>query len=385
MESELPIKQTAAAESNTPQILPGWRRNFATFWDVFLIAAFGAGLFDAARADGLLNGRGFWLMLLALAFLTAHRWLWAPVRRVGGIWPPLYRDLLLVLVVELVLVIAMLPASPWFAWPLLAMMGQVAAALPPGRWRVPFAAIMLVLAGPIGLYDALGARQWSLSAGLAAAVAWLLAIFLYIRLHFDERETRERLERDLAAARAEIERAGPLQARIDDLHTREQSLAELRDSLQHTLAFLNIRLEAVHSQLNDEPATGVAELDELRQVVHQRLAEIACWPTSAELPPPALDTPIPAEPAPAPATGMPPAELTVAESSTPTAEMPAADPTLPGEVSAAGVASVTAETAPAAAAQDEALSAENEITAPVLDVTGDPPKEPASAPPTPTA
>lgn len=373
MESELPIKQTAAAESNTPQILPGWRRNFATFWDVFLIAAFGAGLFDAARADGLLNGRGFWLMLLALAFLTAHRWLWAPVRRVGGVWPPLYRDLLLVLVVELVLVIAMLPASPWFAWPLLAMMGQVAAALPPRRWRVPFAAILLVLAGPIGLYDALGARQWSLSAGLAAAAAWLLAIFLYIRLHFDERETRERLEHDLAAARAEIERAGPLQARIDDLHTREQSLAELRDSLQHTLAFLNIRLEAVHSQLNDEPATGVAELDELRQVVRQRLAEIARWPTSAELPP---DAPR--------AETAPPAELTVAESPTPTAEMPVADPTLPGEVSAAGVASVTAETVPVAAAQDEALSAENEIAAPALDGAGDPPKEPASAPPTPT-
>lgn len=374
MESELPIRQPAAAASDTPHILPEWRRNFATFWDVFLIAAFGAGLFDAARPDGLLNGRGFWLMLLALAFLTAHRWLWAPVRRVSGVWPPLYRDLLLVLVVELVLVIAMLPASSWFAWPLLAMMGQVAAALPTARWRIPFAAILLVLAGPIGLYDALGARQWGLSAGLAAAAAWLLAIFLYIRLHFDEREVRERLERDLAAARAEIERAGPLQARIDDLHTREQSLAELRDSLQHTLAFLNIRLEAVRGQLNDEPATGVAELDELRQVVQQRLAEIARWPAPAELPP---DAPTPAEPAPA-------AELAAAESPAPTAEMPAADPAPPREASLEGVASTPAETAQAAAAPDDAPLAENGAAAPAPDIAGDPPKEPASAPPTST-
>lgn len=291
------VARQVAGEETYAGPVPRWRRHFAIFWDVFLVIAFGAGLFDATRPDGLLSARGLWLMLLALAFLTAHRWLWAPVRNGTGAWPPLYRDLLLVLIVELILVIALLPASAWFACPLLAMMGQVIATLPPRRWWLPFAAIALVLAGPIGLYQALATRQWTVAVGLAAVVAWLVAIFLYIRLHFDQRHERDELARDLAAAHAELERVAPLLARIDDVHTREQTVNSLRDSLQHTLALINIRLETVRQHLITAPAACAGDLAELHELVQQRLADVAHWP-AAPAPAPesgisaAADTPV---------------------------------------------------------------------------------------------
>ncbi|MDW8212420.1 MAG: histidine kinase [Roseiflexaceae bacterium] len=252
-----------------------WRRHFAIFWDAFLTVAIGAGLFDAAQRVGLWNARGLWMLLLALAFLIAHRWLWAPVRHASGEWPPLYRDLLIVLVVEFVLVLALLPASAWFALLFLAMLGQIAAAAPIRRWWLPFAAILLTLAGPIGLYDALATQRWGAAAGLAAVIAWLPVLFLYIRLFFDEREERAALERDLHAAHAEIERVTPLLRRLEALQSREQALADTRDGMHHTLAYLNLQLDTARQQLRDDPATAGATLAALHELVQQRLKEIA--------------------------------------------------------------------------------------------------------------
>ncbi len=310
-------RQIAGAQTHIGAV-PRWRHHFAVFWDVFLVIAFGAGLFDAMYPGGLLNARGLWLTLLTLAFLTAHRWLWAPVRHGTGAWPPLYRDLLLVLIVELILVIALLPSSAWFACPLLAMMGQVVAVLPPRRWWLPFAAIALVLAGPIGLYQTLATRQWTVAAGLVAVVAWLVAIFLYIRLQFDQRHERDELTRDLAAAHDELERVAPLLARMDEFHAREQAVMALRDSLQHTLALMNLRLESARQHLISAPDTCAGDLAELHALVQQRLADVARWPAAPE---PVPATGIPAAPD-APAT--PPA-ATVAEHMDATDASPAMD------------------------------------------------------------
>jgi hypothetical protein len=268
---------TTASRHNTPSDAraPDWRRHFAIFWDAFLTVAIGAGLFDAVQRGGLWNARGLWMLLLALAFLIAHRWLWAPVRHTSGEWPPLNRDLLIVLAVEYVLVLALLPASAWFALLFLAMMGQVAAAAAPSRWRLPFAALLLTLAGPIGLYDALAAQHWGTVAGLAAVIAWLPIIFLYIRLFFDDRQTRIALERDLHVARAEIERVTPMLRRLDALQSREQALADMRDGMHHTLAYLNLRLDVVRQRLHDDPAAVAAGLAELHELVQQRLKGIA--------------------------------------------------------------------------------------------------------------
>jgi hypothetical protein len=218
------------------------------FWDAFLTVAVGAGLFDAAQRGGLWNVRGLWMLILSLAFLIAHRWLWAPVRRGTGEWPPLYRDLLIVLGIEFILVIALLPISAWFALLILAMMGQTAAAADPFRWRLPFAVVLLTLAQPIGLYDALATQRWGTVAGLTALIAWLPVIFLYIRLFFDDRQMRAALERDLHAAQEKIERVTPLLHRLDELQRREQALTDLRDGMQHTLAYLNLRLDAIRQR-----------------------------------------------------------------------------------------------------------------------------------------
>lgn len=252
-----------------------WRRHFAIFWDAFLTVAIGAGLFDAAQRGGLWNARGLWMLLLALAFLIAHRWLWAPVRHARGEWPPSYRDLLIVLAVEYVLVLALIPASGWFALLLLAMLGQVAAGAPIRRWWLPFPIFLLTLAEPIGLYDAVATPRWGRAAGLVAVIAWLPLLFLYIRLFFDEREERAALERDLHAARAEIERVTPLLRRLDALQSREQALADMRDGMHHTLAYINLQLDTVHQQLSGDPAAAEATLATLHDLVQQRLKEIA--------------------------------------------------------------------------------------------------------------
>ncbi len=252
-----------------------WRRHFAIFWDAFLTVAIGAGLFDAAQRGGLWNARGLWMLLLALAFLIAHRWLWAPVRHASDEWPPLYRDLLIVLGVEFVLVLALLPASAWFALLFLAMLGQIAAAAPIRRWWLPFLIILLTLAGPIGLYDALAMQRWGAATGLVAVIAWLPVLFLYIRLFFDEREERAALERDLHAAHAEIERVTPLLRRLDALQSREQALADTRDGMHHTLAYVNVHLDTARQQMLDDPAAAGATLAALHDLVQQRLKEIA--------------------------------------------------------------------------------------------------------------
>jgi len=254
---------------------PDWQRHFAIFWDAFLTVAVGAGLFDAAQRGGLWNVRGLWMLILSLAFLIAHRWLWAPVRRGTGEWPPLYRDLLIVLGVEFILVIALLPISAWFALLILAMMGQTAAAADPFRWRLPFAVMLLTLAEPIGLYDALATQRWGTVAGLTALIAWLPVIFLYIRLFFDDRQMRAALERDLRAAQEKIERITPLLHRLDELQRREQALTDLRDGMQHTLAYLNLRLDAIRQRMRDDPASIADELAELHNLVQQQLNIVA--------------------------------------------------------------------------------------------------------------
>lgn len=252
-----------------------WRRHFAIFWDAFLTVVIGAGLFDAAQRSGLWNAHGLWMLLLALAFLIAHRWLWAPVRHASDEWPPLYRDLLIVLAVEFVLVLALLPASAWFALLLLAMLGQVAAAAPIRRWWLPGSVILLTLAGPIGLYDALATQRWGTATGLVAIIAWLPVLFLYIRLFFDEREERAALERDLHAAHAEIERVTPLLRRLDALQSREQALVDMRDGMHHTLAYINLHLDTVRQQRHDDPAAADMTLAALHELVQQRLKEMA--------------------------------------------------------------------------------------------------------------
>lgn len=260
---------------------PDWQRHFAIFWDAFLTVAVGAGLFDAAQRGGLWNVRGLWTLILALAFLTAHRWLWSPVRRKTGEWPPTYRDLLIVLGIEFILVIALLPISAWFALLLLAMMGQTAAAAPPFRWRLPFAVMLLTLAQPIGLYDALVTQRWGTVAGLTALIVWLPVIFAYIRLFFNDRQMRAALERDLHAAQEKIARVAPLLHRLDELQRREQALTDLRDGMQHTLAYLNLRLDAIRQQIRDDPAQAADELAELHNLVQRQLNVIVAG-TNAE-------------------------------------------------------------------------------------------------------
>lgn len=255
--------------------MPVWQRHFAIFWDAFLTVAIGAGLFDVAQRNRLWNAQGLWILFLTLAFLIAHRWLWAPVRHASDNWPPLYRDLLIVLLVEFVLVLALLPSSAWFALLFLAMMGQVAAMSPPSRWWLPFAVILLTLASPIGLYDALAAQRWEVVVHLAAVIAWFPVLFLYVRLFFDDRHARVTLQRNLDAARAEIERMTPLLHRLDALQSREQALASVRDGMHNTLASINLRLDAVRQSIGHDPSAAAAELAELHKLVQQRLKEIA--------------------------------------------------------------------------------------------------------------
>jgi hypothetical protein len=266
---------TSARNPSSDAGAPDWQRHFAMFWDAFLTVAVGAGLFDAAQRGGLWNVRGLWILILSLAFLIAHRWLWAPVRRGTGEWPPLYRDLLIVLGVEFILVIALLPISAWFALLILAMMGQTAAAADPFRWRLPFAVMLLTLAEPIGLYDALAMQRWGTVAGLTALIAWLPVIFLYIRLFFDDRQMRAALERDLRAAQEKIERITPLLHRLDELQRREQALTDLRDGMQHTLAYLNLRIDAIRQRMHNDPASTADELAELHNLVQQQLNIVA--------------------------------------------------------------------------------------------------------------
>ena len=100
-------------------------------------------------------------------------------------------------------------------------------------------------------------------------------MFLYIRLFFDDWQMRAALERDLRAAQEKIERVTPLLHRLDELQRREQALTDLRDGMQHTLAYLNLRLDAIRQRMHNDPASTADELAELHNLVQQQLNVVA--------------------------------------------------------------------------------------------------------------
>ena len=100
-------------------------------------------------------------------------------------------------------------------------------------------------------------------------------MFLYIRLFFDDRQMRAALERDLRAAQEKIERVTPLLHRLDELQRREQALTDLRDGMQHTLAYLNLRIDAIRQRMHNDPASTADELAELHNLVQQQLNIVA--------------------------------------------------------------------------------------------------------------
>lgn len=278
----------APEAADTPPIAPDTfgQRDFAFFWDVFLTVAFGAGIYEATGGQpGLLaTAPGAWMLFLIVAFATAHRWFWGHARR-DDAWPPGFRDTLFCVVVQLALLMPLLPLSVWFGGPLLALMGQVAAATPPRRWWLPLGAPALVLAGQLGLFDAIGNRDWARAVGLAAAIGWAVAIFLYMQLLLDERHARERLHDDLALLREEIASARSSADAMRELRRRDLDARTLRESLGHTLAALNIRLETAERLMAEDPTQAAAELGEIRAILRGALAEVR------ELPPemPAAD------------------------------------------------------------------------------------------------
>jgi hypothetical protein len=66
-----------------------------------------------------------------------------------------------------------------------------------------------------------------------------------------------------------------LRHRLDELQRREQALTDLRDGMQHTLAYLNLRLDAIRQRMRDDPASIADELAELHNLVQQQLNIVA--------------------------------------------------------------------------------------------------------------
>ncbi|HMO58675.1 MAG TPA: histidine kinase dimerization/phosphoacceptor domain-containing protein, partial [Roseiflexaceae bacterium] len=274
------------AESDTDApVAPAGQRSFGRFWDLYLVIVFGAGLYGAGGGQPLIfvSAPGFLMLFLIAAFAIVHRWFWGHARRHGN-WPPDYRDVLLAVVVQLALLMPLLQLSSWFSGPLLAVMGQVAAAVPPRRWWLPLGAPTLILAHQIGLFNAIAGNDWTRALTLATTVGWAIAIFLYMHLLLDERRAREQLRDDIAALRDEMATSRATAAELLELRHHHQQALILHDSIGHALAVIAIRLETIAGTIG-EPAHSI-EINELRDLVRRTLAELRNLPAAPAPPGP---------------------------------------------------------------------------------------------------
>ncbi len=276
-----------------------WNQQFGRFWDLFLVGVCALGALDFARHDGgLLSRRGAWVVALMIALFAAHRWLWTHPDWVEGRWPLPQRVVLVCILIELLLVLGLLEESAYFSAVLVALAGQIGAALPPRRWLWPMAPVMLVLIRQVGLVDALLAESWGLAIGLAAALAWLVLLFLFIQLQFDARYERQILAAGLRQAADELDRVAPQLAALQSARQRARDADALRDTIADTMAVIRIRLETVRTLLTSDAATARADLIAVEALLARNIAKIRAMPQLAELPetpdettetPPALD------------------------------------------------------------------------------------------------
>ncbi len=164
--------------------------------------------------------------------------------------------------------------NPIFAYVTGMLFGQLFAIMPP---VLAAPGVVAVLATII-----LGANRWQLPEVLtwrsalfiAAQAVLMLLLYFYIYHVFRTSWERARLVNELRAANEQLARAQQQQHELIVLRERERMARDLHDGLGHSLVALSVQLEAVQRLYRVDPARASAQIDDMKQLTRDSMAEL---------------------------------------------------------------------------------------------------------------
>lgn len=264
------------AMSTIPFRQPRWLRPFNIFWRVVVVIALGLGAQNAIKEDPslLTNWRGLLMLLLMIAFICTYEVFERTEARKTCVWPVPYQTVLLYLIVQLAIMSGLLHYSDGFFGPLISLMGHVFATVPMRRWPLPLFAILVLLAQPFGVYEALAARDWGSLIGFTFTITTLIVLAAFIGVLFGEHYKRDVLIAELRQTKADLERYASQAEELAALRERARLARDMHDSLGHALVLVNVKLEAAQRLYAVEAARGDAELEATRALVRETMAEL---------------------------------------------------------------------------------------------------------------
>lgn len=255
---------------------PRWLRPFNIFWRIVLVVSLLLGAQDAVAQEGtlLVNWRGALMLALMLGFAAIYIWFERNETQQQERWPVPFRTVLLYLIVQLAILSGLLHFSSSFFGPLLSLLGHVFGSLPLRRWWFPAAAIIALLAEPIGIYGAIAEGDWGSVFGFAFSLTILIALAAFVGAMFVEHYKREGLIAELRRAKDDLERYATQAEELAALRERTRLAREMHDSLGHALVVVNVKLEAAQRLYARDAARGDAELQATRALVRETMGEL---------------------------------------------------------------------------------------------------------------
>jgi hypothetical protein len=216
------------------RIIADSQRKLSWFWMVFLMLAFGMGLYAATEGEigRLATEQGVWVAALIVLFLITHHWYW---NHPDAEWPRDDRAIAIALSIQIGLLLPLLTRNVWFGGGLIALLGQVSASMTPRRWWIPMAAPVLLLLAQLGVIDLVIAGAWRDIGVIVLAVGWLVLVLLYTHLTIDERGIRAHLLADIRVLRDEIRGVRAPDGEIARLRRRLRECEALSDQQAVTL------------------------------------------------------------------------------------------------------------------------------------------------------
>ena len=250
---------------------PGLFERWLVVWHIVYSCGLLVGLTIA-----LWNTRGAWgwreaALVLIVATLIA---VYARVFIFEMRWP--YPTWFLAIYFSLTLALLGLAAwlHPVFVYAIGMLFGQLFAIAPPVLIVPGVVAILATI-----ILSANGWRlpddiDWADALFIAAQAALMLLLYLYIYHVFRTSSERARLVNELRAANEQLARAQEQQHELIILRERERMARDLHDGLGHSLVALSVQLEAVQRLYPVDPARASAQIDDMKQLTRDSMAEL---------------------------------------------------------------------------------------------------------------
>lgn len=250
--------------------------HMAPLWALFFYSTQLLGLFDVAFRSpfGLLSWRGWTAFGLSVISAVLFQWLFARhFARDPAPWPMSPGAAWLYFGGQSLLLLLMLLLSRGFVGVGFALLGQIMACLPPRRWPLPMAVVILLVAFGLDAFDGPPAQVGDVMAllGLGFTFGSFIVIGLLIHQLFTQRYRLLQLVEELREAKTAVEKAAAEREELAVLRERTRLAREMHDSIGHALVLVNVKLEAAERLYARDKERGDAELEATRALVRETM------------------------------------------------------------------------------------------------------------------